>query len=318
MRSLAQWAGALCINVAPVAAFYIWTGMWNRIRVKAWTSFYTRLPNTTHRGKPPPRTSSQEPDPLLVAEGSVPTTRTPDAPAQLQTTETSQTSQTPQTSPTPAAVESQTPVQTQAPEPPPRSVDSNVTAPAAASSSTSARRPSTVSARGEDYPSDEDDHEPLNPTVISFDIEATDSSEAPPGLWSAELRPSVGPETRSPTNQEPIYFDTQLTRIPPIFAAYLLSSVASSLITAPLETVALRLAARGFRHGLGLPVDDIQSLSIFSNVTWRLVANYIGVEFVYMTLMVESWATITAFSQLWHYTEDEWKEAEEEKKLERR
>ncbi|CRK18728.1 hypothetical protein BN1708_003106 [Verticillium longisporum] len=80
--------------------------------------------------------------------------------------------------------------------------------------------------------------------------------------------------------------------------------------------MALRLVARAYRERMGLPVFDIHEWNIFSGLTWRSVTNFVGLEFVHLIIAGELWAMISSLSQLFHMTEEEWKELEEMRRVE--
>ncbi|EEU44360.1 uncharacterized protein NECHADRAFT_48505 [Fusarium vanettenii 77-13-4] len=171
------------------------------------------------------------------------------------------------------------------------------------------RRPSTFSMR-DDF-SDEDENEGANATLISFDVEATEaSSDGPQGLWSAELRPSVN-DARGLSS--PSYVDTLLTQLPPLLANYIFSEAAIRILTAPYESMSLRLLARTFRLRLGLPSHDIFNVNLFSGLNSTLVINFLSSQFIHLVLCSELWAGFATVSELLHTTPEEWREAEDQK-----
>ncbi|RTE76910.1 hypothetical protein BHE90_008601 [Fusarium euwallaceae] len=171
------------------------------------------------------------------------------------------------------------------------------------------RRPSTFSMR-DDF-SDEDENEGANATLISFDVEATEaSSDGPQGLWSAELRPSVN-DARGLSS--PSYVDTLLTQLPPLLANYIFSESAIRILTAPYESMSLRLLARTFRLRLGLPSHDIFNVNLLSGLNSTLVINFLSSQFIHLVLCSELWAGFATISELLHTTPEEWKEAEDQK-----
>ncbi|TWU72277.1 hypothetical protein ED733_002790 [Metarhizium rileyi] len=143
------------------------------------------------------------------------------------------------------------------------------------------RRASIFSTRGDEYPSDDEDNEGISATLISFDVEASESQDAPPGLWSAELRPSAGPDPRSNGNKRPVYLDTLLTQMPALIATHMLSNAAIRLIIAPYEATALRLIVP--------------------------LVNFLGAELLHINLASEVWAFFACVSQWFLMTEEEWK-----------
>ncbi|WXC62229.1 hypothetical protein SNK03_008089 [Fusarium graminearum] len=173
------------------------------------------------------------------------------------------------------------------------------------------RRPSTFSARGDDYASDEEDNEAVSATLISFDVEATaETSEAPPGLWSAELRPSV--DARGAVMPTTTYCDTMLTQIPPLIASHVFADAVLRLAIAPWEATALRLVAGTFRQRFGLPTNDICGINLLGESNLVFAINFLGSQVLHLAVCGEIWATFTAIATIFHTTPEEWREAEEE------
>jgi hypothetical protein len=171
-----------------------------------------------------------------------------------------------------------------------------------------AAAPGVLAGRGDDIPSDEEDNEGLSATLISFDVEATDSAEAPAGLWSAELRPSAGPETKSLT---PVHLDTGLTQMPVGLACDILTDAFVKLMVAPYEAAALRNLAAVFLLRQGLSVAAISRVRPFEGLTLTALVNFLSIELLSLSLSGEVWAIFTRLAQYFHRTEEEWKEDEE-------
>ncbi|KAL2880916.1 hypothetical protein SGCOL_003566 [Colletotrichum sp. CLE4] len=275
--SLVQYAGAWCVNSIPFISYVIWGQIWTEVTGHLWQEFYGRLPNTVHHRKPPP------PPPPPLPPVTIP--------------------ETPEPVPD---------VDRQQPEPlselrgedilediPPEAEPSD-TPPVQA-----VRRPSAFSARGDDYGSDDEEDGGVSATLISFDVEATDSTDAPPGLWSAELRPSTGPDSGYGASIQ--YMDTMLTRLPACLASDIFTVISGYVLVSPYEAVALRLVARSYRERMGLPTFDIHDTNIFSGMTLRGVTNFLGLEFLHLVIAGELWALITGLAQWFHITEEEWK-----------
>ncbi|OLN82073.1 hypothetical protein CCHL11_07693 [Colletotrichum chlorophyti] len=288
--SLAQYAGAWCVNSIPFVSFILWGQIWTEVTGHLWQEFYGRLPNTVHHRKPPP----PPPPPAPLPETLDPV---PDIEPQ------------PAESPSEIRAEDET---ENAAEEVPREVE--------APPVQAVRRPSAFSTRGDDYGSDDEEDRGVSATLISFDVEATDSTDAPPGLWSAELRPSTGPEG-SYGQASVQYMDTMLTRLPACLASDIFTVISGYVLVSPYEAVALRLVARSYRERMGLPVSDIYDTNIFSGMTWTGVTNFLGLEFLHLVIAGELWALITGLAQWFHITEEEWKlitEMEEAEEVEER
>lgn len=168
------------------------------------------------------------------------------------------------------------------------------------------RRPSAFSGRGDDYGSDEEDNGAISGTLISFDVEATEATDAPPGIWSAELRPTMGNDSRSQQGNQAVYLKNALTQQPLIHAATMLGRAATTLFLFPLEAIALRMVAQSYSLRLGLPIDGIWEPFLLRTVTWRWVANYLAVDFLHFMVQSDIWAAVTYLGRSYHLTPEEW------------
>ncbi|KAL0943694.1 uncharacterized protein CTRU02_201581 [Colletotrichum truncatum] len=275
--SLAQYAGAWCINAIPFVSFVVWGQIWTEVTGHLWQEFYGRLPNTVHHRKPPP---PPPPPPAPLPE--IPEPEPPSLEPQEEEVPVTEFQHDAISSEIPSEASEAAPVQ-------------------------AVRRPSAFSARGDDYGSDDEEDGGVSATLISFDVEATDSTDAPPGLWSAELRPSTGPEGPGYGHASVQYMDTMLTRLPACLASDIFTVISGYILVSPYEALALRLVARSYRSRMGLPVSDIHEVNIFSGMTLRGVTNFLGLEFLHLVIAGELWALITGLAQWFHLTEEEWK-----------
>lgn len=278
---LLRWTGALALNAAPLAAVYFSQGVWNAVRATVWLSIRLLVPqphNTVKR-------------------------------SQSRAAETTQTPETPRPStPTPAAVGEQprngrdisrdemTFRALEGQQPP--------TDPVAVGA---VRRQSTFSARADEYPSDDDETEVVTATLISFDVEASESTDVPPGVWSAELRPNVS-EGRSQSGQEPVYRENVLTRLPAVLAADVLTALPVRIITAPSEAIVWRYFVRSFLARRGLGLEGIYGLTFLDSLSWTAAANFLGLELIHLFVEGEIWAVMTMVAQHYRMSEDEWNE----------
>ncbi|PHH83795.1 hypothetical protein CDD82_2667 [Ophiocordyceps australis] len=175
----------------------------------------------------------------------------------------------------------------------------------------STRRLSILSTRNDDGSmNDEEEAEGVSATLISFDVEPTESTEFPPGLWSAELRPSQTTEVRPGASHQPVYHQTMLTHLPFLLGTSVLSNALGRILVAPYEATALRMLARQFRLQHGLGVDDILGVSILNGLTWTGTINFFLSELIHLTLSGEIWAMFTSASQFVYQSDQEWREAE--------
>ncbi|CAH0059109.1 unnamed protein product [Clonostachys solani] len=276
-QSLLQWVGGVLVSVTP---FLLWTITqrlardWKQI---TWRRIIERLPNTITFG---------------AGIGPLPAPPTP----------------------TPIAVEVESEQETPEQDPDP---DENGPAAESGQSPQPTRRNEldrrqSVHSTGvvEEFASDDDDHEVVSATLISFDVEATDATDVPQGLWSAELRPSTGPDKRM-LNGSPIYLSTMLTKLPALMAASVFNDELLRLIIAPYEAMALRLSARAFCISRGLPCDVIFSVHPLSGLNMTWLVNFLGFELLQFMLAGEVWSLFAYLAQSFHKSEEEWKELKE-------
>ncbi|KAF7554224.1 hypothetical protein G7Z17_g3081 [Cylindrodendrum hubeiense] len=282
LQSLLQWVGGLAISATPFLVWVMTQRMVRDWKPKIWNEILSRLPNTGFSGRrippPPPLPSSWRP----TNDSS---RRRRSEPHQIRETGDD-------VSPLRA-------VDGQLPDTPVEAV----------------RRQSTFSARGDDYASDEEEMEGVSATLISFDVEASESTEAPAGLWSAELRPSVASDANPAANSQPLYLDTMLTRLSPLMASHIFTDAVTRILMSPYEATALRLLARTYCLRQGIPCDDICNVNLLSGLNMTAIINFLCIEFVHLSISGEVWAAFTGLSQFFHKTEEEWKQAEADKAL---
>ncbi|KJZ75017.1 hypothetical protein HIM_05503 [Hirsutella minnesotensis 3608] len=285
ISSLLYWLGGAFISTTPFIVWAMSQRMLRDWKPQVWTQVFKRLPNTIFNGKKLP------PAPTQYATSVTNTPEQlyhhPDADfQQLYARDAAQHTQSPTT---------------QGPE---------TTSAGQSGPSSGTRRPSVFSARGDDYASDEDENEGVSATLISFDVEATESADAPPGLWSAELRPSQAMDARPAANQQPVYLDTLLTQLPALIGSHIFTDAITRILTIPYEATALRLIARTVLLNQGISCDHIHAASLLSGLTWTSVMNICATEFVHLVACGEVWAAFTGIAQWYHRTEEEWKEYE--------
>ncbi len=140
-----------------------------------------------------------------------------------------------------------------------------------------------------DDSSDEDDHEMSQQTLITFDVEATEMTEATMGTWSAELRSAHEPQTK-----EKLYQITALTMLPPLLAAEGLSTVLVGTGLVALEALMVRAVARGYRQSAGL---GAEGLFEYIWIPWSDLINIFAVDAVELAVTGVIWAAFTISSQ---------------------
>lgn len=272
-----RWTGTLALNAAPLAAVYLSQGVWNAVRATIWLSIRFLVPQPYNAAK---RVQPRMPETPPIPEdpqSSTPSATIGEHPRNGRDITRDET--------TFRALEGQ---------PPPDPIALGAV-----------RRQSTVSARPDEYASEDDEAEVVNPTLISFDVEASESTDVPPGVWSAELRPNVA-ESRSQLGQEPVYRENVLTRLPAILATDVLAALPVRIITAPSEAMVWRYFVRSYLSRRGLGFGDIYGISFVDNLSWTAVANFLGLELIHLFLEGEIWAMMTMIAQQYRMTEDEW------------
>jgi hypothetical protein len=157
----------------------------------------------------------------------------------------------------------------------------------------------------------------VSTTLISFDVEATDATDPPPGQWSAELRPNVAEGSRSDAVAQsrharpPTYRSTALTRLPSTLAADIFSWLTTWILSAPVEAVASGWFVRSFAAARGLGVDELLPFWSFG-LTRHTLANFAGITLVNFFVQFDIWASMYGVASLFFFTEDEWSYMESE------
>ncbi|UNI18854.1 hypothetical protein JDV02_005095 [Purpureocillium takamizusanense] len=286
LPSILRWTGSVFVSTTPFIVWVMARRMLRDWKPQIWGQIYTRLPSTALESKKHRLMQSQ----TLPSPPPPPPPPSSTAPQQMNEPDDGWT----------VVQDSQ-----REDSPPPDQLPSSHPGPVEA-----VRRPSVFSSRGDDYGSDEEDNEGVSATLISFDVEATESTDAPPGLWSAELRPSVASDARANASQPVTYLDTMLTRLPAVVGAHMLTEALCRILMVPYEGTALRLVARTWRLRQGLPFNDMYGANMLSGMTWVSAINFFGSELLHFALCGELWAVFTILSQRYHMTEEEWKEDE--------
>ncbi len=171
------------------------------------------------------------------------------------------------------------------------------------------RRQGTFSSRGgDDYATDEEDPEMVNPTLISFDVDTSESTEPPAGIWSAELRPSNSGDPRTQEKEAPRYVVNTLTSLPSLLAGDILTSSLTHTLLNPFDILAFRAMARAFSLKFGLPTGHMFELSLSDGLAGRMILNIFQAEVLKFVICFGAWAAITGVAQRFHVTDEEWKE----------
>jgi hypothetical protein len=141
-----------------------------------------------------------------------------------------------------------------------------------------------------DDSSDEEDHEISQQTLITFDVEATELSADVVGSWSAELRSANEPPPR-----EPAYQITALTMLPMFLATEGLTTVVSSFVMLPIESLMVRIVAKAYRRSTGMGTGDMYS---GFGITWGSIGNVIAAQGIQMVVTGVIWAALVVGSQV--------------------
>ena len=283
VAGLFNWANGLAVNLAPFAAFYLCGRLWNAVHIYARPHVVKLLPRPSRnerstrainpgRNTPVSQTAVESPT-LGEADREIRHTQNPNADI-----------------PTLMALDGQ---------------PTGEALPVG-----SIRRQSTFSSRGgEDYATDEEDAELVNPTLISFDVDTSEATaDQQAGVWSAELRPSVAADGRAQPAESPVYMVNPLTQLPSILGADILTNFVAYVACTPTDALALRSVARAFTEKRGMPQDRMFDISLWGNVSFRGVVNIVGLEVLRLMISGDAWALTTVVSQWLHVTEEEWKD----------
>ena len=144
-----------------------------------------------------------------------------------------------------------------------------------------------------DESSDED--EMAQATLISFDVEATDTVGNATGTWSAELRSANEP---SPA-QHLSYRVTGLTMLPTFMATEGLREVVAGIFVMPLEAVMVRIIGRAYRMSAGLPMEDLCPAGYINGFAIRGVQNILSALAMQLVVTGITWAGFTIGTQYW-------------------
>jgi hypothetical protein len=172
------------------------------------------------------------------------------------------------------------------------------------------RRQSAVSVRGDEFASDDEETEVVSATLISFDVEATESTDTTPGVWSAELRPNLA-DIKASANKGPRFREASLYRLPPILAADAIGVPLARILLAPFESQTLLGLARLFFMRDGASLELLHPSGIWGflqSFSWRRMANVIGFEMVFLILQGEAWGLMMMAAEFCRYTDEEWEE----------
>ncbi|KAK8035353.1 hypothetical protein PG993_010348 [Apiospora rasikravindrae] len=189
----------------------------------------------------------------------------------------------------------------------------------------------------QDYGTDEEDTDMINPTLISFDVDTSETTEPPAGVWSAELRPSYSngggqpggsgganhdnrsswASSGSASLDKKFYMVTPLTLLPTTLAADNLCRFLVNVACSPIEALILRAMAQGFvQNGRTLAGVDLLPLNLRDFWSFRRTGNALALNFLQLLVSAEIWTFMTVVSQSFHVSEEVWREMREEEEAE--
>lgn len=294
--SVVQWVGGVALSMAPFAAFWAYSRLWTYVTRNVWLRIYDRMPSPINRKAFTTNRLSQVNATETLPEAAAASLRDLAGDAQARNArEIARES-------VEGIIRDEATIRALEGQAPPSADAIPVGA---------IRRQSTFSSRGDEYVSDDEETEVVSATLISFDVEATESTDTPTtGFWSAELRPNTSGE-QGTVRQEPLYRDNALTRLPSVIATDILTVVSSYILIAPYEAFALRFLARSWRMQHGLPIADIYDLSPIRSFSWTAVANFLGLELCHLVIESELWASMVMLATSFSISEEDWNKTQE-------
>ncbi|KAI1117215.1 hypothetical protein F5Y14DRAFT_439339 [Nemania sp. NC0429] len=282
-QSLPEWAGAIAVSLAPYASYYLLVSTWDFL------SYFIR--RQIHKSLPHPH---PWPNSTTNLRALVPAT----APQRPSFSE----------SPTLGEADRDIRHTTQDPEVHADPLTFDEGAGESLPTGTLRRRGTFSSRGGDDYATDEEDPDMVNPTLISFDVDTSESTEPPPGIWSAELRPSNSGDFGTHQKEAPRYVVNTLTRLPSILAGDILTSSLTHILLTPFDILAFRGIARAFSLKFNLPIDRMLEVHLADGLVTRMMMNLFYAEVLKFVVSFGTWAVITTMSQRYHLTDEQWEE----------
>ncbi|KAK7911379.1 hypothetical protein PG985_013860 [Apiospora marii] len=358
--SVAAWTGQLAVNLAPYGAYYLMKRLISRLDLG--TTIFRLLPRPHNNGfllrasdlrAPPPRPPPESHNPAVpesptlgAADREIRHVRNPD-----QDAATLQALEGGNNAATAAAAATEQGIALGA-----LRRHSTFSNRGANTNSGSAGAGGSGGAGDQDYGTDEEDTDMINPTLISFDVDTSETTEPPAGVWSAELRPSYSngqpsggggggggnPDNRSSWASssggngldKKLYMVTPLTLLPTTLAADNLCRFLVNVACSPIEALTLRAMARGFiQNGRALAqldlisssaaaaaatagVDLLLPLNLRDFLSWRRLGSALALNMLQLLVSAEIWTFMTVASQSFHVSEEVWREMREEEEAE--
>jgi len=284
--SVLRWLGACVMGSAPFAGFYVLTRIskWVTVAVCSLVLQQLPYPHNTKQENLPKHTPQPQPTDMAMHSSSAGTILEED----------------PRNGRDIAREEPTFQVSEGQPQNEPHSVGAQ-------------RRQSTISVRGDEFASDDEETEVVSATLISFDVEATESTDTTPGVWSAELRPNLA-DSKASAGREPMYRQTALYRLPPILGADAIGVPLTRILLAPFESRMLLGLARLLLNRRGLSLEPLNGFGILQAFSWRRMVNVLGFELIFMIMQCEVHAVMMTIAELHRHTDEEWEKRVEEER----
>ncbi|KAK0739627.1 hypothetical protein B0T21DRAFT_284979 [Apiosordaria backusii] len=308
-----KWIGGAALGLAPLGGFFAYMLVYNHVAKFFRMKIISRLPLPSNP-RPSKRRALQDITP-------VPPTFTLELPP---------------------PVDQQSVVAGSSPVPPPTTTPNapHQQQSAAPTSRTPARRQSaTIGTAGgiplvsDDYASEEEEIE-VSATLISFDVEAADSTPGgggntaeninstnagnnTPGVWSAELRPNVTDSARASQSRERTFRDNKLRRLPAALATDVFAIGPSRLIMSPFAALCWTSMIRPYlaRAGRFEELAGVNEVGLFGAFSWEGIWSLVGMELVLFNLMGSVWTIVSGLAWRVKMDEEEWEEYEEQMQL---
>ncbi|KAK4203890.1 hypothetical protein QBC40DRAFT_274106 [Triangularia verruculosa] len=305
-----KWIGGTALGLAPLGGFFAYMLIYNHVAKWFRLKIISRLPLPSNSR--PRRKALQDITPVQPAitlelpppvDQQSPIASSPPGPPPLPTASAPQQSQHP--------------------------VRSSGTPPRRQSITTTTTPGTGIPLVSDDYTSEEEDIE-VSATLISFDVEAADSTPNggnatetanptslgtnTPGIWSAELRPNPSDSNRASQSRERTFRDNKLRRLPAALATDVFAIGPSRLIMSPFAALCWTAMIRPYlaRAGRFEELAGVHKIGLFGAFSWEGIWSLIGMELVLFNLMGSVWTVVSGLAWRVKMDEDEWEKYEEE------
>ncbi|KAK4191676.1 hypothetical protein QBC35DRAFT_401373 [Podospora australis] len=298
-KGLLNWIGAVVVGAMPFVGFYFYTEVYNSLARQLRIAIWTQLPRPSNFARNKAISEASQPAAVAVTRAAL----QPVPPAVTQAASQATSANNSPTQPSTSGTGTQTPTDT----PPQRQNTPNNAA---------ARGSSHLSA--DDFASDDEDVE-VSATLISFDVESaepvveesspttTATTARTPGVWSAELRPTVNDASRlAQLKNEPTYRENMLRRLPATLATDVFACGPARLLTAPMAVLVWTRLCRPYMARLGMSLADVYEPSLFGPFTRQGLLNLLGTELMLVNILGHVWGLVTFIAYRHKLSDEEW------------